>query len=80
MLFISASRTAQLKTILETLGTSGILTVSDMTGFTRRGGMIQFILDGDRVRFEINLAATKRAGLNLSSQLLKLAVAVRRAP
>ena len=80
VVFVSSSKDAQLKGILETLGTSGVLTVSDMTGFTRRGGMIQFVLDGERVRFEINLAAAKRAGLNLSSQLLKLAVAVRRAP
>jgi hypothetical protein len=80
VLFVSASKDAQLKEILAALGTSGTLTVSDMAGFTRRGGMIQFVLDGDRVRFEINIAAAKRAGLNLSSQLLKLAVAVRRAP
>jgi hypothetical protein len=80
VLFVSASKDAQLKDILAALGTSSILTVSDMAGFTRRGGMIQFVLEGDRVRFEINIAAAKRAGLNLSSQLLKLAVAVRRAP
>jgi len=40
--------------------------------------MIQFVLDGNRVRFEINVAAASRAGLNLSSELLKLARAVRR--
>jgi hypothetical protein len=80
ILFVSASKDTQLKAILETLGTSRILTVSDMPGFTRRGGMIQFVVEGDRVRFEINLAAAQRAGLIMSSQLLKLAVAVRRAP
>ena len=51
-----------------------------MPGFTRRGGMIQFVLDGSRVRFEINLAAAQRAGLTLSSELLKVAVAIRRTP
>jgi hypothetical protein len=80
VLFLGAGKDPQLKDILAALGTSSILTVSDMAGFTKRGGMIQFVLDGDRVRFEINIAAAKRAGLNLSSQLLKLAVAVRRAP
>jgi len=80
VLFMNASKDAQLGNILSALGTSAILTVSDMPGFTRGGGMIQFVIDGNRVRFEINLAAAKRAGLNLSSQLLKLAIAVRRAP
>jgi len=37
-------------------------------------------LDGNRVRFDINLAATERVGLNLSSELLKLAVTVNRSP
>jgi hypothetical protein len=51
-----------------------------MPEFTRRGGIIQFLLDGNRVRFDINLAATERVGLNLSSELLKLAVTVSRNP
>jgi hypothetical protein len=80
ILFLSSSKDPQLTAILVTLGTSNILTVSDMPGFTRRGGMIQFVLEGNRVRFEINLGAAQRAGLTLSSQLLKLAVAVRRLP
>jgi hypothetical protein len=80
ILFVSSSRDSQLNAILTALGTSNILTVGEMPGFTRRGGMIQFVLDGNRVRFEINLAAAQRAGLTLSSELLKVAVAVRRAP
>src|ERR1035438_7361041 len=80
ILFISSSKEAQLPSVLTALGTANVLTVSDMAGFTRRGGMIQFVLDGNRVRFEINLNAAQRAGLGLSSQLLKLATAVRRTP
>jgi hypothetical protein len=80
IVFVSGSRKAQLKTILESLASTGALTVSDMTDFTRRGGMIQFVLDGNRVRFEINLTAAQKAGLTLSSELLRVAVAVRREP
>ena len=43
------------------------------------GGIVQFVLDGNRVRFEINLAAAQRLGLKLSSELLKLAIAIRKA-
>jgi len=77
VLFISASEENQLKQILAGLNGSSVLTVSDMPQFSRRGGMVQFILDGSRVRFEINLASAQRAGLTFSSELLKLAVNVR---
>jgi len=78
ILFISASEENQLKQILTVLNGSSVLTVSDMPQFSRQGGMVQFILDGSRVRFEINLASAERAGLTLSSELLKLAVNVRK--
>lgn len=80
ILFISSSEDSQLRAILTALDKASVLTVSDIPQFARRGGMIQFILSGNRVRFEINLDAADHAGLNLSSELLKLATAVRRAP
>jgi len=75
--FISSSEDSQLKAVLAAIEKASILTVSDMPQFARRGGMIQFVLDGNRVRFEVNLDAVRRVGLNLSSDLLKLALAVR---
>jgi len=80
ILFISSSEANQWKEVLAALRTLSVLTVSDMPQFARRGGIIQFLLDGNRVRFDINLAATERVGLNLSSELLKLAVNVSRSP
>jgi hypothetical protein len=77
VLFISSSEDSQWKEILAALKTLSVLTVSDMREFARRGGIVQFILDGKKVRFEVNLAATAAPGLKLSSELLKLAVAVR---
>jgi len=80
VLFITASEAGQWKEILAALGKLSILTVSDMPQFAQHGGMIQFLRDGNRVRFDINLAATQRAGLNLSSELLKVAVTVNKNP
>lgn len=80
IVFVNSTKDSELKGILTTLRTFKALTVSDTFDFTRQGGMIQFVLDGNRVRFEINIAAAQRAGLTLSSQLLKVAVAIRRAP
>src|SRR5258708_25590210 len=78
VLFISSSEDAQLKEILATLEKTSVLTVSDVSQFTRRGGMIQFVEDANRVRFEVNVTTAERAGLTLSSQLLKVAINVRR--
>ncbi|MGH9716441.1 MAG: YfiR family protein [Candidatus Acidiferrales bacterium] len=77
ILFISRSETKDLKTILSALNNAEVLTVSDIPDFSRRGGMIQFVWKGDSVRFEVNLAAAKSVGLVLSSDLLKVAAAVR---
>jgi hypothetical protein len=78
VLFISASEDKRLKEILTNLGTSSVLTVSDLPRFTQRGGMVQFVLEGNRVRFEVNTATAERAGLTLSSELLKVALNVRK--
>jgi hypothetical protein len=78
IVFISLSEEKQLNDTLMTLGKAGVLTVSDMPQFSQRGGMIQFVLEGNKVRFEINLTAAENAGLMLSSELLKVATAVRK--
>jgi uncharacterized protein DUF4154 len=78
VLFISSTEGSHLKEILAALDQSGVLTVSDLPGFTRRGGMIEFVLEGDRIRFEINLANAESARLILSSELLKVAASVKR--
>jgi len=78
ILFVSSSEEARLKEILAALDKTSVLTVSDMPQFTRRGGMIQFVTEANRVRFEVNLTNAERTGLTLSSQLLKVAISVRK--
>jgi hypothetical protein len=80
ILFIGSSEGDKLKEILTALDDASVLTVSDIPKFVSRGGMIQFILEDNKIRFEVNLTAAQRAGLTLSSQLLKLAVSVKRDP
>jgi hypothetical protein len=56
----------------------GVLTVGEGNTFLGEGGMIAFVIENRRVRFEINQAAASSAGLRLSSQLLKVAKSVER--
>jgi hypothetical protein len=75
ILSLSATQ-RDLKETLAAIDDSSVLTVSDMPDFSKRGGMIQFLLEGDRVRFEINLENAEKSHLVLASELLKVAVAV----
>ncbi len=76
VLFISSSEEKQLTGILARLAGKCVLTVSGSKRFTRAGGMIRFIVKDDRVSFEINVSAAERAGLKISSRLLKLATII----
>jgi hypothetical protein len=64
---------SELETVLKSLGTTPVLTIGDSSRFTTAGGVIEFYLEDQKVRFEINLAAAQRAQLQVSAKLLKLA-------
>jgi hypothetical protein len=49
------------------------LTIGDTEGFTQRGVMVNFYMENNRVFFEINPNAAMRAGLKISSALLRIA-------
>ncbi len=72
LVFISKSEKSRLADIFDSLGSASVLTVSETENFARRGGIINFYLDGNKVRFEINADAAQRKGIKISSQLLKL--------
>jgi hypothetical protein len=76
VLFISASEEPRLPAILAVLVRTPVLTVSDLERFMEGGGMIALRLVDRKVHFDINMDATERAGLKLSSQLLRLAKVV----
>ena len=53
-----------------------VLTVGEGAGFLRSGGMIAFVIDNRRVRFDIHQSTAENAGLALSSKLLSVARSV----
>ena len=77
IVFINSSEKARLPELLEKLKDSRVLTVSEIDGFAQQGGIINFISEHNKVRFEINPDAAHRLGLNISSELLKLAKVVK---
>jgi hypothetical protein len=73
VLFIAASESNNLGQILDDLKNTVVLTIGDTNGYAEQGVMVNFYSEHNRVRFEINNDAAGRAGLKISSQLLKLA-------
>jgi hypothetical protein len=72
VIFVSKSERGRVSEILGGLQGASILSVGEIEDFARQGGVINFTMEGDKVRFEINVGAARRAGLELSSKLLRL--------
>lgn len=73
ILFVSSSEAAHLEEVLQSTKNLPILTIGEMSGFAMRGGIINLTVEGNKVRFEVNIEAAKLANLNISSRLLALA-------
>jgi hypothetical protein len=73
ILFIGASERAHMDELVQMLRGLPILTVGETPGFAERGGVIRFVLEDNRVRFEVNVVAARQADLTISSRLLTLA-------
>jgi hypothetical protein len=78
--YMGSSEASRIDKDLAALDGSNALTVSDVPHFTDRGGMIQFVLQNNRVRFAVNLSPAEHAHLALSSELLKVALTVNHPP
>lgn len=76
LLFLTPSQDERVEDVINRLQTQHVLTVSDIHDFARRGGIIGLVTIDNKIRFEINLDAARRAGLKISSNLLRLATIV----
>ncbi len=75
-LFVPASEDARLPALLERLAGQPVLIVGETEHFGRLGGIVRFTLEDNRVRFIVNAASAKRAGLSINAKLLSIASAV----
>jgi len=73
VLYVSESEERRTKEIINAVTNKPVLTVGDFEGFAREGGVMNYYIENDKVKFEANLHAASNARIKLSSQLLKLA-------
>lgn len=71
VLFLTQSNRENFRPVLQSIADRGILSISDIDDFASSGGLIGLFKSENRMRFAINVEATQRAGLRMSSQLLK---------
>jgi hypothetical protein len=76
LLFIGTTEPEELAQLMRSLHGLPVMTVGESAVFAGEGGMIRFVLRGDKVRFEINAGAAEQARLRVSAQLEKLATVV----
>jgi hypothetical protein len=72
ILFVSSSERNRLGKILESVRGGNVLTIGELPQFNQAGGIIKFVIQDDKVRFEINDGAAGQARLRISSKLLAL--------
>jgi hypothetical protein len=77
VVYVAASAASATVDIVRGLEGRAVLTVGDAPGLAQQGLIVNFFLQEERVRFEINPVAAQRAGVKISSQLLSLARIVR---
>lgn len=73
LLFVGAKETKRIPAILASANDSPIVTVGETDGFAQKGGVINFLLEDKKIRFEINAGAAQQAGIKISSRLMLLA-------
>lgn len=73
VLFVSGSEGRQIERLAERLRSESVLTVCDWEEYARKGAIVWFVMERNRVRLRINLDAAKTARLTISSKLLRSA-------
>jgi hypothetical protein len=73
IIFVSQSEKYRIHRIVSLLKGIDVITVGDTVGYANKGVMINFFLENNKVRFEINIDMFKQKNMQVSSKLLSLA-------
>jgi hypothetical protein len=76
ILFVGVSERAEIQRVLSKVAGRAILTISDLPSFTESEGTIGLLTVNNKIRFTVNRSSASKAGLTISSNLLKLALSI----
>jgi hypothetical protein len=72
-LFIGSSQSQDAMQVIDSLHGESVLTVGETNKFVEQGGIINFVVQGQHVQFQVNQKAATLAGLHMNAQLLSVA-------
>jgi hypothetical protein len=72
ILYVIGSAPETLPAVLDRTPSAGVLTVGETPDFAARGGILELAMQESMVQFEVNIAAAQKAGLIISSKILRL--------
>jgi len=73
ILFVSRSEAKRYERVFKAVEGASVLTVGETSGFLASGGAIDFLVEQDRLQFEVNVGAATDAHLRISANMLALA-------
>lgn len=73
ILFINQTKSDQELDVITSSDNQHVLTISDATDFIQQGGIVRFVTENNKIRFQINLNAARQNEITISSKLLRLA-------
>jgi hypothetical protein len=76
ILFIPSGKSSQIGMVVAKLGTKSILIITDKDGLAKQGACINYVMDGDKLKYEINKSNIEKKGLSVSNALLALGIVV----
>jgi hypothetical protein len=76
ILFVPASKSSTLTQIVEKVAGKSILIITDKEGMANQGSGINYVKDGDRIKYELNKKSIEKRGLVVNSSLVTLGIPV----
>jgi hypothetical protein len=73
IVFVPRSQVGHVGALVRAVGRTAVLTVGESPAFLQAGGLINLVVDGGRVRFDVNIESAASRGLHISSKLLRVA-------
>ena len=74
IIVVPFGKSNQFESIIAKLGNQGTLVISEKKGLLDKGSIINFVIEGNALKFELNKAEAQKRGLTINSTLEKMAV------
>jgi hypothetical protein len=69
--YCATEKSAEIKPVLQSFNAAHVLTIGEWDGFLDAGGAVNLFLTDGHMAFEVNLRALDKAGVEISSRLLR---------